>query len=158
MHIYLVLIPKEDYMYINNQLATQIVETVKDICDHDINFIDCQGIIYASTDIKRIGSFHEAGLLAIKEKRIIEVYDDTSFNGSLQGVNLPVYYHDQIIAVIGISGKPDKVKKYAYLAQKITNLLIREKELNEFNRSQAEKMNYLLQSLLDQENLDSQYF
>ena len=52
MHIYLVLIPKEDYMYINNQLATQIVETVKDICDHDINFIDCQGIIYASTDIK----------------------------------------------------------------------------------------------------------
>ena len=33
MHIYLVLIPKEDYMYINNQLATQIVETVKDICD-----------------------------------------------------------------------------------------------------------------------------
>ena len=62
MHIYLVLIPKEDYMYINNQLATQIVETVKDICDHDINFIDCQGIIYASKDIKRIGSFHEAGL------------------------------------------------------------------------------------------------
>ena len=158
MHIYLVLIPKEDYMYINNQLATQIVETVKDICDHDINFIDCQGIIYASTDIKRIVSLHEAGLLAIKEKRIIEVYDDTSFNGSLQGVNLPVYYHDQIIAVIGISGKPDKVKKYAYLAQKITNLLIREKELNEFNRSQAEKMHYLLQSLLDQENLDSQYF
>ena len=158
MHIYLVLIPKEDYMYINNQLATQIVETVKDICDHDINFIDCQGIIYASTDIKRIGSFHEAGLLAIKEKRIIEVYDDTSVNGSLQGVNVPVYYHDQIIAVIGISGKPDKVKKYAYLAQKITNLLIREKELNEFNRSQAEKMHYLLQSLLDQENLDSQYF
>ena len=114
-------------------------------------------IIYASTDIKD-WFLHEAGLLAIKEKRIIEVYDDTSFNGSLQGVNLPVYYHDQIIAVIGISGKPDKVKKYAYLAQKITNLLIREKELNEFNRSQAEKMHYLLQSLLDQENLDSQYF
>lgn len=58
------------------------------------------------------------------------------FNGGLQGVNLPVYYHDQIIVVIGISGKPDKVK-ICLLAQNHKSINSRKSE--QFNRSQAEK-------------------
>lgn len=34
---------------IGKQLATQIVDTVHDVCGHDINFINKNGIIYAST-------------------------------------------------------------------------------------------------------------
>lgn len=145
-------------MNINKKLATQIVDTVKDICDHDINFIDCNGIIYASTDNSRIGSFHEAGKKAIECKKIIEVNDTDSFCGSHPGVNLPIYYQDSIIAVIGISGKPDTVRKYAYLAKQITNLLIREKELNRYNQNQVEQMQYIINSIVNQNNLNSQYF
>ena len=46
---------------IGKQLATQIVDTVHDVCGHDINFINKNGIIYASTNTSRIGSFHEIG-------------------------------------------------------------------------------------------------
>ena len=35
---------------IGKQLATQIVDTVHDVCGHDINFINKNGIIYASTN------------------------------------------------------------------------------------------------------------
>ena len=42
---------------IGKQLATQIVDTVHDVCGHDINFINKNGIIYASTNTSRIGSF-----------------------------------------------------------------------------------------------------
>ena len=35
---------------IDRELAEQIVNTIKDVCDHDINFIAPSGIILASTD------------------------------------------------------------------------------------------------------------
>ena len=47
---------------IKQDVAQQIVEAVKDVCSHDINFIDSKGIIFASTNSKRIGDFHEIGL------------------------------------------------------------------------------------------------
>lgn len=145
-------------MKIDKQLADQIVETIKDICNHDINFIDCNGIIYASTDISRIGSFHEVGKQAVDNQTIIEVTSDDNYCGTYQGVNLPIYYQDRIIAVIGISGNPKLVKKYAYLAKQITNLLIREKELNHFNQNQTNQMNYLFDCILKQQDLQSLYF
>ncbi len=46
---------------IKQSLAQQNVEAVKDVSGHDINYIDVKGIIFASTDIKRIGDFHEIG-------------------------------------------------------------------------------------------------
>ena len=53
---------------IGKQLATQIVDTVHDVCGHDINFINKNGIIYASTNTSRIGSFHEIGKKAADRK------------------------------------------------------------------------------------------
>ena len=35
---------------IDHSLATQIVNTVKDVCGQDVNFIDQSGIIFASTN------------------------------------------------------------------------------------------------------------
>lgn len=35
--------------HIRRLVAQQIVETVKDVCGHDINYIDPNGIIFAST-------------------------------------------------------------------------------------------------------------
>ena len=61
---------------IGKQLATQIVDTVHDVCGHDINFINKNGIIYASTNTSRIGSFHEIGKKAADTKTVIEVQDN----------------------------------------------------------------------------------
>ena len=108
---------------IDHDLAQQIVNTVKDVCGHDVNFIDCSGIIFASTDIHRIGTFHEIGRKAAQIGHMLEVDTNTEFSGTYKGVNLPVYYKDSIIAVIGISGEPEEVRKFAYLAERITRLL-----------------------------------
>ena len=133
---------------IDHDLAQQIVNTVKDVCGHDVNFIDCSGIIFASTDIHRIGTFHEIGRKAAQIGHMLEVDTNTEFSGTYKGVNLPVYYKDSIIAVIGISGEPEEVRKFAYLAERITRLLIREQEVNAFSRTQAEKRHYILHALI----------
>ena len=121
---------------IDQSLAMQIVNTVKDVCGQDINFIDQSGIIFASTNPNRIGTFHEIGQKSAATGNTIEVSSDNSFDCSQNGINLPVYHNQSLLAVIGITGEPDNVRKYAHLAERITNLLVREQELNMISRNQ----------------------
>ena len=58
--------------YISKSLACQIVNTVSDLCGQNVNFIDCSGIIFASTNEERIGDFHEIGMIDKDEKGVDE--------------------------------------------------------------------------------------
>lgn len=136
---------------IGKKLATQIVDTVHDVCGYDINFINKNGIIYASTNTSRIGSFHEIGKKAADTGTVIEVAESDHYAGTHAGVNIPVTHNGLLIAVIGISGMPDEVRKFAYLAEKITKLLIREQELGNASRTLSEKRTYLVSWLLSQD-------
>ena len=146
---------------ISKKLAQQIVETVKDVCQHDINFIDPSGIIFASTDTSRIGDFHEIGKKAADSKSVIEVAEhasgDIQYTGTKAGVNTPLFHNGNLIAVIGISGDPESARKYAALAERITLLLIREQELNISSRNRAEQRDYIIDSLLKHETIDHEY-
>ena len=143
---------------ISQRVAQQIVETVKDLCKHDINFIDSQGIIFASTNVSRIGEFHEVGSHVLANGQTIEVEDDNSFIGTNKGVNMPFVYQGEVIAVIGISGKPDEVRQYAYLAQKITTLILREHELEAQSSSRKEQMSSIVRALAAGEHINHNYF
>lgn len=142
---------------VNRSLAEQIVNTIKDVCNYDINFIDCSGIILASTNPSRIGTFHEIGLKAAQTGTSIEVTEDDSFSGTQKGINMPLYHEGRILAVIGITGVPDQIRKYAYLAERITNLLIREQELNQYSRREADKKHFVLQSLIQNDTSNRNY-
>lgn len=58
---------------IDRALAAQVVNTVKDVCGRDVNFINQSGIIFSSTDPERIGTFHEIGHQAALTGETIEV-------------------------------------------------------------------------------------
>lgn len=142
---------------IKQDVAQQIVEAVKDVCAHDINFIDSKGIIFASTNRKRIGDFHEIGLQVIKTGETIEVDNDEGYLGTQKGVNIPFINKGDVSAVIGISGEPKEVRKYAYLAQKITTLLIREHELNTLEHNQKTQLNHIIRALIDHNYINPEY-
>lgn len=136
---------------INNILGQQIVNTIKDVCCHDINFIDPSGIIIASTNETRIGQFHEAGHQAALAGTTLEVTESSNFSGTMHGINMPLYHDGRLLAVIGITGEPDTIRKYVSLAGKITTLLIREQELNQYSHKQADKKHFIIQSLIKNE-------
>lgn len=142
---------------IKQNIAQQIVEAVKDVSSHDINFINSKGIIFASTNKKRIGDFHEIGLQVIKTGQTIEVDTDDGFFGTQKGVNIPFVYKGDVSAVIGISGNPDEVRKYAYLAQKITNLILREHELEALEQTKKTQLNHVIRSIIFHEYINPQY-
>lgn len=73
---------------VTQRLAQQIVDTVKDICERDINFIDQNGIIFASTNQKRIHDFLEIGKRVADTQTMIEVTADDTFSGTGPGMNM----------------------------------------------------------------------
>ena len=87
---------------ISSKTAQQIVDTVKEFCGYDINFINEKGMILSSTDSLRIGTFHEGGMAALKNGESLEVFQDDAFHGTQKGVNIPVLQDGKPSAVIGI--------------------------------------------------------
>lgn len=142
---------------INRKTAQQIVDTVKDVCGQNINFINERGYIIASTDASRINTFHELGREVLLSKTTLEVTDDDSYYGTQKGVNIPIVYNGTAIAVVGISGEPDQVRQYARLAQKITHLILRERELDQQSNDRKSRMNYVIHSLTSQSDMNQQY-
>ena len=143
--------------HISHTLAQQIVNTIKYVCSYDINFINSSGTIIASTNSARIGAFHEIGRKAAVTGTTIEVAESDNFTGTRQGINMPLYHKDRLLAVIGITGSPEKVRKYAFLAQRITSLLIREQELGQYSRHQADKKQFVISSLLHGDTQNPEY-
>lgn len=133
---------------IDRETAQYIVDTVKGVCGKDINYIDARGIIIASTDHSRVDSFHEIGYQVVTQGDTKEVSGDESFLGVQKGVNLPIFYHGKVIAAVGISGELEEARKYAALAQKITTILLREREVEARGSQKRSKISYMLRTLL----------
>ena len=142
---------------ISQRTAQEIVETVKDVCGYDINFIRPDGIIDASTNPDRIGTFHEIGHKAAVTGQTLEVFSDDNFSGSKRGINMPFAWHGETIAVIGISGNPDDVRKYAFLAQRISWLVLRENEIDVRSRNQQAEEGYVIRALTKGAAISSSY-
>lgn len=135
-------------MEISKGLAQNIVDDTKKIIGKDLNFIKINGEIIASTDKKRIGSFHEGALKAIKLEKIVTIDWDEQYPGSKKGINIPVKFYDEIIGVIGISGDKNEVGKYGEIIKRITEILIKEAFLMKKEERENENERIILDSIL----------
>ncbi|SEB02331.1 carbohydrate diacid regulator [Pseudobutyrivibrio sp. ACV-2] len=142
---------------ISKNLAQQIVDTIHDVCGYNINFINTKGMIYASNDVRRLDTYHEIGRQVATTGETIEVTANDQFHGTNKGINIPIYYHKRIIAVVGISGEPADVRKYAHLAERVAILLLHEQEINASHRTIEEKKQYLMHSLIYSEFDNPEY-
>lgn len=143
---------------INKLTAQNIVETVKEVCGYDINFIDLSGYIFASTNAARIGDFHEVGKRVAELGETIEVKSEDSYWGTHMGINAPFFYEGKLTAVIGITGDPEEVRKYLQLALRVTYLIVREHEITSRTFGQRTATNYIIRSLVNGEPLNMAYF
>lgn len=115
----------EREMFVSKETAQAIVEEMKAATGHDINLMDDQGVILASTDPKRVGEEHGGAkrLLSQGLQRLV-VYDDEE-PGTRKGVNLPVYMEGTPVGVIGITGAPEEVAALGTVIQHMTQIMLR---------------------------------
>ena len=77
-------------MNISQNLATNILYHMKDIINQDLNYIDINGTIIASTDPKRVSTFHAASLECVKKGKYVIIENDIQYEGSRKGINIPI--------------------------------------------------------------------
>ncbi|MBQ7534793.1 MAG: helix-turn-helix domain-containing protein [Stomatobaculum sp.] len=142
---------------VRNQLAQQIVDAIRSICDYDINFIDTDGHILVSTDASRVGDFHETARRAAALGTAEIVTEDDPVTGTRRGINQPIRYKGETVAVIGITGDPEEVVRYARLAQRITVLLLREHEVEVEDHIRRTQVNHVIRAMINNETPDREY-
>ncbi|WP_138419536.1 CdaR family transcriptional regulator [Aquibacillus sediminis] len=115
-------------MLLTSNLGSKIVQEVRPLIDEHLIIANPEGVIIASTDRNRIGTFHEGAKRTCMEKqeRTITVEDEHRLQGVKAGINLPIFVHDVPIGVIGITGEPNNVIPFGSLVKKMTELLIQE--------------------------------
>ena len=124
-------------MLISPELANTIVKRAMDIIHHNVNVIDHQGIIIASGESHRIGERHEVACEVIKNRQrmTIETSQQAAKYQNVQpGINHPIIVNDRVAMVIGISGNPVAISRYAELAILAAELLVKQLfEIREIN-------------------------
>ena len=100
-------------MQITNELGQEIIKRLSEYIDVDINIMNLEGKIVASTDYSRINQTHSGALKVIEigEAVILSEEDMGDFPGTKQGVNLPILHRNKIRGVVGVSGNPDDIKQ-----------------------------------------------
>ena len=127
--------------------ADHIVREISSVINRDINFMNEEGVIIASTDKSRIGQGH-AGAKHIIEERLDEliVKEDDDEAGVKEGANYPLKIGGEIVGVIGITGDWEQTAKFGRITQKMTQILMTElsiKEHKSFQESQLSR--YILE-------------
>ena len=114
-------------MEISKQVAMNIVTEINGIIGEDINIMNPDGIIIASTNARRIGTFHAGAKKVIDENldELIIAYDG-EYEGSYSGTNIPIKFKETIAGVIGVTGPGNEVVKYGKIIKKMSEILIAE--------------------------------
>lgn len=133
---------------ISSTLAQVIVTDMKKIISQELNFMDTEGLVIASTDPNRINTSHEGAKQVISTKEDLIIEDTGQFKGTKKGINLPIYFENQLIGVIGITGEKYEVAKYGQIIKKMTEILIKEAWVKDFIIQLRENYRTIIDHLL----------
>lgn len=141
---------------INSVLAKKIVTKMMDIIPYNINIIDKNGIIIASGDEQRVGQVHFAAIEALKNEKAVEINNSDKFVKA--GVNIPINFNNRIIGVIGITGKPEEVRRFAEIVRVTAELLInQEYSIQKYIVKTKIKEEYIYEWLYRREEYDEDF-
>lgn len=135
-------------MDISTELAQTIVTDMKEIINQDINYINTDGVIIASTNLNRIGAFHGGGKKVKDTKDNLIIRYDGEYKGARKGINLPLYFDNNIIGVIGITGEKNEVGKYGKIIKRMTELLIKDAYATTLKNKEKENQRMIIDELL----------
>lgn len=121
-------------------LAKRLIEKIASCTEYNVNIMDEQGIIIASKNPSRVGTFHEVAFQIVQgEEDTIIVDSEDSRMGIKKGVNMAIYYKKRKEGVIGITGEPDEVKGIA-LAIKLAVEVMLEHEIFKYETMKRRNM------------------
>ena len=112
-------------------LAQQIVERTTQIIPFNVNLIDAQGVILASTDPGRVGSVHPGAQLALARGASVELDAQAArlLPGARAGINLPLLVRGVVCGVVGLTGEPEAVRQFGELVRAMAEMMLEQAQL-----------------------------
>lgn len=119
-------------MEITTELAYPIVQRVMSFVDFNINIMNHHGMIVASGDKNRLNQRHDGAIqvLESKEKMVIHEDDVDTLKGTKPGINLPITFNQEVVGVVGVTGKPDELYQVTRVIQMSVEVLIQQIDMN----------------------------
>ncbi|HAE20921.1 MAG TPA: hypothetical protein DCG47_01170 [Spirochaetaceae bacterium] len=134
-------------------MAAAFLRKLGEKLDYNVNIMNCDGIIIASRDPARVGSYHAAARHLLEsgaaEERIRP--DDRLPEGTKPGLNLPLSVREHIIGVVGVTGDPAEVAGIAYAIKTSLESMIELEALRESTMSRRSRKSLLMAYLLYEE-------
>lgn len=99
-------------------LAKELVSVTSELVGgRTINIMNTAGIIIASTEAERIGTFHQGAMEAVQTGKSVNISRDQlpQYPGAKEGCNMPLRVSGSIIGVVGIYGDPAEIRDLAHL-------------------------------------------
>ncbi len=113
-------------MKITNKLGQEIIKRLAENIDVDINIMNLDGKIVASTDKSRINELHSGAIEVIKTNNslILNNEDVHYYPGTRPGVNLPIVNQQKMSGVVGVSGSPQDIMRITGLIRTSVEIVI----------------------------------
>lgn len=137
-------------MRLTAEIAQPIVDRAIAIVNRNINLMDQSGIIVASGDPTRIGTYHEGAARVLKTGKPQEIHpgEQERYAGSKPGINLPIYLDDRSVGVVGITGPPAEVRAFGELLREMAQLMLAQARTARLERTAAWARESVLRELL----------
>lgn len=126
-------------------LAKKLIERVSEYTSYNVNIMNEDGIIIASVDPKRVGTFHEAAyVITHNDRDVIMVEDSEEYEGTAPGINMVIQIDGKRIGVVGVSGKPEEIRPVANITKMAVEVLIKyERQKLQSIRRQTKKERFI---------------
>mgnify|MGYP001028973113 FL=1 len=102
------------------ELAKELVDVTSGLLGgRTVNVMNTKGVIVASTDAARVGTFHQGAMEAVRTGRPVVIARDQleRYPGAKEGCNMPLRVSGAIIGVVGIYGDPTEIQYLARLLE-----------------------------------------
>lgn len=115
-----------------------------------VNIMNTEGVIIASTESHRIGTFHQGAWEAASSGKPISIRKDQVFQyaGAKEGYNMPIRAGNTIIGVVGIFGNPEQIGELAHLVEVYAEKCYQVETLVQSQYAKSALRNMLLGKLL----------
>ena len=132
-------------------LAKELVSVTSELVGgRTINIMNTAGIIIASTEAERIGTFHQGAMEAVQTGRSVNISRDQlpQYPGAKEGCNMPLRVSGSIIGVVGIYGEPAEIRDLAHLLDVYATKYYQLEAMADLRLAEREFRSRILDSLL----------
>ena len=127
------------------ELAKKFIEQITQFTDYNINIMNADGVIIASRDPNRVGTFHEVAYHIVNsDEDLVMTQYDHDYPGVRTGINQVIKLDGRREGVVGVTGDPDEIRSVALITKMAFETMLKyEKQQQEVQARKTRKERFM---------------